>query len=138
LLRNLRHYIPVILKKRSHAGIEELFARIRSVLRRRKVSEPLVLKLADLVVDTKKHEVVRAGKVIHLTPKEYRLLDMLMRNPGQALSRRQLMNNAWGPEFSETNNELNVHVRYLRKKIDSAGLKKIIHTVRGVGFAIKE
>ncbi len=119
-------------------GIEELFARIRTVLRRRKTTEPLVLKFADLIFDTKKHEVSRAGKVIPLTPKEYKLLDMLLRHQGEALSRQQLIDTTWGPDFKESNNELNVHMRYLRRKIDPPSLKPLIHTVRGVGYVLKE
>lgn len=119
-------------------GIDELFARIRAVLRRRKTSDSNIWKIGDLVMDKKKHEVTRAGKVIALTPKEYRLLDALISNQGQALSRRQLIDNAWGPDFVETNNELNVHVRYLRRKIDGDAHKPLIHTVRGVGYTLKE
>ena len=119
-------------------GIEELFSRIRAVLRRRKTTEALALKIGDLIVDTKKHEVSRAGKVIPLTPKEYRILDLLIRNQGEALSRQKLIDVVWGPNFKETNNELNVHMRYLRRKVDSPPLKPLIHTVRGVGYILKE
>jgi len=119
-------------------SIDELFARIRAVLRRRKTTDSLILKVADLVFDTKKHEVTRAGKVISLTTKEYRLLDALLRHKGEALTRRQLLNTAWGPDFKETNNDLNVHMRYLRKKIDDVSDKPLIHTVRGVGYMLKE
>ncbi len=122
-------------------GITELFARIRAVLRRRKTTDSDIIKIATLVMDRKKHEVTRSGKVIQLTPKEYKLLDTLLSHQGEALSRRKLIDNAWGPEFIETNNELNVHIRYLRTKLDGTGRKKykpLIHTVRGVGFALKE
>ena len=120
-------------------GLSELFARIRAVLRRRKTSLPDITKIADLIMDKNKHEVTRAGKVISLTPKEYKLLDMLLSNHGEAINRRKLIDYAWGPEFKETNNELNVHIRYLRKKIDSdIDSKPLIQTVRGVGFVLKE
>jgi DNA-binding response OmpR family regulator len=119
-------------------GIDELFARIRSVLRRRKTTESLILKISDLIFDTKKHEVTRDGKVIPLTPKEYKLLDYLIRHQGEAVGRQQLIDNIWGPGFKETNNELNVHMRYLRRKVDSSHLKPLIHTVRGVGYILKE
>ncbi len=119
-------------------SIDELFARIRAVLRRRKTTDSLVLKIADLVLDTKKHECTRSGKIISLTPKEYRILETLMHKNGQALTRRQLIDTAWGPAFNEANNELNVHIRYLRKKVDAAPYKPLIHTVRGVGFTLKE
>ncbi len=119
-------------------GIDELFARIRAVLRRRKTADSLILKISDLVLDTKKHEITRAGKSISLTPKEYRLLDMLLRHQGEALTRRQLIEVAWNAKFKESNNELNVHMRYLRRKIDSPSLKPLIHTVRGVGYTLRE
>lgn len=119
-------------------GIDELFARIRAVLRRRKVIESSILKVADLILDKTRHEVMRAGKSIQLTPKEYRILDTLVRNNNQALTRRQLIDEAWGPDFVETNNELNVHIRYLRRKIDAHNLKPLIHTIRGVGYTLRE
>ncbi len=123
-------------------GIKELFARIRAVLRRRKAADSNIIsnvtKVADLIMDKKKHEVTRAGKIIHLTPKEYKLLDTLISNSGEAINRRRLIDHAWGPTFEETNNELNVHIKYLRSKIDSGKNKPLIHTIRGVGFVLKE
>lgn len=119
-------------------GIEELFARIRAVLRRRKTTDSLILKVGDLVLDPKKHEVSRGGSVVQLTPKEYRLIELLMRNHGRALTRQELINAAWGPHFKETNNDLNVHMRYLRRKIDPDNMKPLIHTVRGVGYILRE
>ena len=117
-------------------GLDELFARIRAVLRRRKTIDSDITKIDDLEMDKKKHEVRRAGKVVPLTPKEYKLLETLLTNQGEAVERRRLIDNAWGPE--ETHNELNVHIRYLRKKIDADRVKPLIHTIRGVGFAIRE
>ncbi len=119
-------------------GISELLARIRAVLRRRKTTDSPVLKIADLAIDTKKHEVSRAGKIIPLTLKEYNLLHTLVRHAGEAVTRKQLTDDAWGPLFEETNHELNVHMRYLRTKIDKEGQKPLIHTIRGVGYTIKE
>jgi DNA-binding response OmpR family regulator len=118
-------------------GIDELFARIRAVLRRRKTTDSDIRNVADLIMDKKKHEVTRAGKIISLTPKEYKLLDTLISNHGEAINRRKLIDHAWGPTFVETNNELNVHINYLRRKIDSNG-RPLIHTIRGVGFVLKE
>jgi DNA-binding response OmpR family regulator len=89
-------------------------------------------------MDNRKHEVTRGGKVIHLTPKEYKLLNVLLSNSGEAINRRKLIDNAWGPDFKEGNNELNVHIKYLRTKIDSGSNKPLIHTIRGVGFVLKE
>lgn len=119
-------------------GLDELFARIRAVLRRRKTMDSDITKIADLEMNKKKHEVKRAGKVVPLTPKEYKLLETLLSNQGEAIDRRKLIDNAWGPEFEETNNELNVHIRYLRKKIDGDRERALIHTIRGIGFVIKE
>lgn len=119
-------------------GLDELFARIRAVLRRKKTIDSDITKVADLEMDKKKHEVTRAGKIIPLTPKEYKLLDVLLSNYGEAVNRRKLIDNAWGPQFEETNNELNVHIRYLRKKIDRDRSKPLIHTIRGIGFVLKE
>ncbi len=118
--------------------MNELFARIRAVLRRPKTSDPLILKVGDLIMDTKSHEVIRAGKKIALTPKEYKILNTLLRQRGAALKRQQLISEAWGPDFKEENYELNVHIRYLRNKIDKGQPKALIHTVRGVGYTIKE
>ena len=119
-------------------GLNELFARIRAVLRRRKTADSDIAKIADLVMDRNKHEVTRAGKVMILTPKEYKLLDTLISHRGEAVSRRKLIDHAWGPAFKETHNELNVHIRYLRRKVDSSKHKPLIHTIRGVGFVLKE
>lgn len=119
-------------------GMEELFARIRAVMRRRKTSDPDITKIADLIMDKRKHEITRAGKVINLTPKEYKLLDTLISNQGEAINRRKLIDDAWGPDFVESNNELNVHIKYLRNKIDGGKNKPLIHTIRGVGFVLKE
>jgi DNA-binding response OmpR family regulator len=119
-------------------SLDELFARIRAVLRRRKVSEIPLLSFSDILIDGKKHEVTREGKVISLTPKEYRILETLIRNKGQAVSRKNLIDEVWGPHFKETNNELNVHVRYLRRKIDGTRKNPIIQTIRGVGYTLRE
>ncbi len=117
--------------------MNELFARIRTILRRPKRTDSLILKVGDLVMDTKAHEVTRFGKKINLTPKEYKLLNTLLRQSGEALTRQQLINEAWGPDFKEENHELNVHMRYLRTKIDKGHSKSLIPTVRGVGYTIK-
>lgn len=119
-------------------GITELFARIRAVLRRRKTADADIRKIGDLVMDNKKREVTRGEKVIHLTPKEYKLLDTLITHKEEAVQRRTLIDHAWGPEFEETNHELNVHIKYLRTKIDGNSKKPLIHTIRGVGFVLRE
>ncbi|MDE2399740.1 MAG: response regulator transcription factor [Patescibacteria group bacterium] len=116
----------------------ELFSRIRAILRRRKTTDEDMLKVANLVMDKKKHEVTRGGVVIPLTPKEYKLLDTLISRKGEAVKRRDLIDHAWGPTFKEVGNELNVHIKYLRSKINKGNKKPLIHTVRGVGFVLKE
>lgn len=119
-------------------SLDELFARIRAVMRRRRNTDSDVVKVSDLEMDKKRHEVTRAGKIIPLTPKEYKLLDALLSNHGEALSRRKLIDHAWGPQFVEAHNELNVHIKYLRNKIDKNAKNPLIHTIRGVGFVLKE
>lgn len=119
-------------------GLKELFSRIRAILRRRKTTDGDIIKFADLIMDKKKHEVTKAGKIISLAPKEYKLLDLFLSSPGEAISRQRLIDRAWGPDFNETNNELNVHIKYLRTKIDEKSSKPLIHTIRGVGFVLKE
>lgn len=119
-------------------SLEELMARIRAVMRRRKTADSDIRKIADLVMDKKKHEVYRAGKLINLTPKEYKLLDTLITHQGEAVNRRALIDHAWGPGFQEINKELNVHIRYLRVKISKGNNKPLIRTIRGVGFVLKE
>jgi DNA-binding response OmpR family regulator len=119
-------------------GVNELFARVRAVLRRRKTTDSDIVKIADLIMDRRKHEVSRAGKIIPLSPKEYKLLDTLISSKGEAINRQKLIDNAWGPGFKETNNELNVHIKYLRRKIEGGDNKPLIHTIRGVGFVLKE
>ncbi|MFA6269852.1 MAG: response regulator transcription factor [Candidatus Paceibacterota bacterium] len=118
--------------------LKELSARIRAVLRRRKKTDSDIVKIADLIMDKKKHEVTRAGKIISLSPKEYKLLDILISNQGEAINRKRLIDYAWGPNFKEPNHELNVHIRYLRRKIDGEKNKPLIYTIRGVGFTLKE
>lgn len=117
-------------------SLDELFARIRAVLRRRKVTEGLVLTFSDIILDSKKHLVTRAGKPLALTPKEYRLLETLLLNKGQAITRTQLIVEAWGKDFKEVNFELNVHMRYLRRKVDTGRKESLIKTVRGVGYTL--
>lgn len=119
-------------------SLDELFARIRAVLRRRKVTETPLIGAGDIVIDGKRHQVTRDGRALPLTPKEYRLLNTLVRNKGQAITRKQLIEEAWGPDFVETNNDLNVHMRYLRRKVDIGRTRSLIQTIRGVGYAIRE
>ena len=115
---------------------EELLARIRSLLRRKKTTKIVKLKIADLELDPSTHEVKRGGKMIHLTPKEYSLLEYLIRYPNQVLTRTQLLEHIWGSDLDSKSKLVNVHIRYLRRKIDDGYNKKLIHTVRKVGYKI--
>jgi len=115
----------------------ELYARVRALLRRPRNTDSLIFKVKDLTMDTKAHEVTRGNKNIKLTPKEYKILYTLMSRSGEALTRDELINSAWGPNFKEDNHELNVHIRYLRAKVDNGSSKPLIHTVRGVGYTLK-
>lgn len=118
-------------------GFQELLARIRSVMRRPPKTAQPTLSVGDLTLDPATREVTRAGKKIELTPKEYALLHYLMRYPGEALTREQLLNHVWGVGTTETSNKLDVCVRYLRTKVDEPFDKKLIQTVRGAGYTIK-
>ena len=114
----------------------ELLARIRALLRRPPVLNADTLEVGDLVVDVTKHQVARAEEPIHLTPKEYSLLVFMMRNQCQVLSRTQIMEHVWNYDFYAGSNVVDVYIRYLRKKIDEGHEKKLIRTIRGVGYTI--
>jgi DNA-binding response OmpR family regulator len=116
-------------------GFEELFARLRSLLRRKKTTEQPLLRAQDLEVDPASREVRRAGSLVQLSPKEYRLLLYLLRNRHKVITRGELTRLLW--KVRPTGNQLDVHIRYLRRKIDDGQAKKIIYTVKGVGYKIK-
>jgi DNA-binding response OmpR family regulator len=118
-------------------SIEELLARIRARLRDRQPHENL-LTVKDLVMDRDRHEVTRAGKQIHLTAKEYALLEYLLLHRNKVHSRDELFNGVWGSDFLGDSNLIDVYIRYLRGKIDDEYESKLIQTVRGVGYALKE
>ncbi len=118
-------------------SFEELHARIRSLLRRGKTVSAVILKAGDLSLDPSTHEVRREGQIIPLTPKEYGLLDYFLRYPNMVLTRSQLVEHIWGPDHQPTGNELDVHIRYLRRKIDDNFKKKLIQTVKKIGYKIQ-
>ncbi len=118
-------------------AFQELVARIRALLRRRSESGPAVLKVSDLTLDPARRQVMRGGQRIELSPKEFALLDYFMRNPGRVLTRTMITEHVWDYDFDTDTNVIDVYVNYLRKKIDSAGDPKLIHTVRGVGYVLK-
>ena len=116
--------------------IEELLARIRALLRRTEDEE--ILRVGDLEVNTTTHEVRRGRREIDLTAREYDLLEFMARNPRRVLSRDLLLSRVWEQEFGIPTNVVDVYVGYLRKKVDSPEESRLIHTVRGSGYALKE
>ncbi len=115
----------------------ELLARIRALLRREKTVKRTRLQIADLILDPAAHEVKRNGNVIPLTSKEYRLLDYLMRRPGQVCTRTMIGEHIWGYNFTDNSNVIDVTISNLRKKIDGGYSLKLIQTIRNVGYKIK-
>ena len=119
-------------------AFEELLARIEALSRRpRQLSSPR-LEIADLVVDLDTREVLRSGVRIELTPKEFKVLEYLMRHPGRVMSRTLITEYAWGYHFDPGTNIVDVVITHLRKKVDAAHEQKLIGTVRGVGYVVKE
>jgi heavy metal response regulator len=118
-------------------AFEELIARVRALLRRGASGSGL-LQLADLRLDPSTREVTRGAKRIELTAKEYALLEFLLRRAGQVLSRAVIAHHVWGVDFDTFTNVIDVYVNYLRKKIDAEFEPKLVHTVRGVGYVLKE
>ena len=119
-------------------AFDELLARIRALLRRGAPAAPPVLSVADLTLDPATHSVTRAGQTIDLSPREYALLEFFMRNRGRVLSRTLIAQHVWGIDFDTFTNVIDVYVNYLRRKIDAGFEPKLLHTVRGVGYVLKE
>jgi heavy metal response regulator len=118
-------------------AFEELLARIRALVRK---SSPQATKLqvGDLVLDLISHRITRAGKEIVLTMREYALLEYLMRNAGTVVTRTMITEHVWDIDFDTSTNIIDVYINYLRNKIDSGQQKKLIHTVRGRGYLLKD
>ena len=119
-------------------AFEELLARVEALARRPRAIARPVLLVADLEVDQATRQVRRANEAIELTPKEYAVLEYLMRHAGRVMSRTLITEYAWGYHFDPGTNIVDVVINHLRKKIDSRHDRKLIHTVRGVGYSIKE
>jgi heavy metal response regulator len=119
-------------------AFEELLARVRALLRRGAAAVPAVLAIADLRLDPATREVTRSNERIDLTPKEYALLEFLLRRRDQVLSRAVIAQHVWGVNYDTFTNVIDVYVNYLRNKIDDGFEPKLIHTVRGVGYVLKE
>jgi DNA-binding response OmpR family regulator len=123
-------------------AFKELLARLRALLRRETIGNSAykspILQVADLTLDTTTHEVQRSGRHISLTSKEYALLEYLMRNAGQVLSRSMIAEHVWDYEAEHMSNIVDVYIRYLRRKLDEGFEPRLLHTVRGWGYQLKE
>jgi two-component system response regulator MprA len=119
-------------------SLEEVMARVRSTLRRARMrDEGDRLEFAGLVLDARRRTVSYGQRAIELTPREFDLLELLMRHPGQALSRGTILSEVWGFDFLGGSNVIDVYVRYLRHKLEVAGEPRVVQTVRGVGYALR-
>ncbi len=116
----------------------ELLARVRALLRRRAEADSPVLRLADLALDPARRMVSRGSRQIELTSKEFAILEYLMRNRERVVTRTMISEHVWDHSFDTETNVIDVYVNYLRKKIDAGSKPKLIHTVRGVGYVLKE
>jgi len=120
-------------------SLEEVLARVRSTLRRARMREQGDrLEAGQLVLDTRRRNVAYEGRAIELTRREFDLLEILMRHPGQALPRAMILSEVWGYDFLGGSNVIDVYVRYLRRKLEAAGVPPLIRSVRGIGYSLRE
>src|SRR5919204_4278472 len=119
-------------------ALEELHARVRALLRRSGGGPDETLRFADLELDPRTHEARRDGERIELTRTEFALLELFMRNPRQVLTRSIIFERVWGYDFGFASNSLDVYIGYLRRKTEGGGEPRLIQTVRGVGYALRE
>lgn len=119
-------------------SFDELMARVRALLRRQNDTKENILTLADLSMDVAEHKVTRGGQAIILTSKEYALLEYLLRNTGRMVTRSQIMDHVWNYDFDYESNIVDVYIRYLRGKIDRDFEPKLIRTIRGYGYVMRE
>lgn len=119
-------------------AFDELLARLRALLRRRDNEKDVKLKAGGLILDTHTHNVTRNGIEIPLTPKEYSILEFLMRNKNRVISRTRLSEHVYDYHFDTDTNVIDVYINKLRNKIDKDSEKPVLHTVRGIGYVIKE
>jgi two-component system, OmpR family, response regulator MprA len=118
--------------------LDELLARIRALLRRTQPDRAQVLNFVDLTLDTGTRQAIRNGRIISLTAKEYDLLELFLRHPRQVLTREMIFDRVWGYDFGGESNVLDVYIRYLRQKLEIEGEMRLLHTVRGVGYVMRE
>jgi two-component system response regulator MprA len=119
-------------------ALAELLARVRALLRRAGPGEPEVLQFADLTLDTGTRQVRRADQQIELTSKEFDLLELFLRHPRQVLTRETIYDRVWGYDFGGESNIIEVYIRYLRQKLEADGKSRLLYTVRGVGYVLRE
>ena len=119
-------------------SFEELAARVRLITRKASGNTTNVYTVADLSVDVKSHEVKRGDTIIELSAREFSILECLILNAGTVMSREKIENSVWNYDYVGGTNVIDVYIRYLRKKIDDGFPKKLIHTVRGAGYVLKE
>lgn len=119
-------------------SISELLARLRAVLRRQRPQAQNLLRVADLELDLIAHEARRAGEQIELTRREFALLEFLFQASPKPVSKTAIVEHVWDQHFDSATNVVNVYIKLLRRKIDRPGLSPLIHTVRGVGFSLRE
>ena len=119
-------------------SFDELLARVRALLRRSQPTEGEVLRFMDLSLDPSTREVKRGDDVIQLTAQEFDLLELFLRHPRQVLRRDMIYEKVWGYDFGGESNVIEVYMRYLRSKLEASGQPRLIHTVRGVGYVLKE
>jgi len=119
-------------------SFEELLARIRAALRRHAPTQSEILRVADLVINVASREVSRGGRPVELTAREFDLLEFLARNVGRVVTKEQIFDRVWGYEFEVESDAVRVYISYLRDKLNQGGLPDLIHTLRGVGYMLKE
>ncbi|OGO22228.1 MAG: DNA-binding response regulator [Chloroflexi bacterium RBG_16_50_9] len=119
-------------------AFDELLARVRALLRRHQPREGETLRFSDLSLNTATREVTRGQDPIELTTQEFDLLELFMRHPRQVLKRDMVYEKVWGYDFDGLSNVIEVYIRYLRSKLEAGGRSRLIHTVRGVGYVLKE
>jgi two-component system response regulator MprA len=119
-------------------NLDEVLARIRALLRRAQPSRPQVLRFSDLSLDTGTRQAYRGDRTISLTAKEYELLELFMRHPRQVLTRDVIFDRVWGYDFGGESNIIEVYIRYLRQKLEVDEETRLLHTVRGMGYVLRE
>jgi len=119
-------------------ALEELLARVRALLRRHEPSGREVLRYADLVLDTGERRVQRGDRQIDLSATEFALLQHFMRHPRRVLPREAILDSIWGPDFVRPTNVVDVYIGYLRSKLEANGEPRLLHTVRGAGYVLRE